>query len=297
MEELVTIRVCLQASNLKTPWDISNWTNDAGSLWDGQNLGEVPQWLDGEATLLLDLLQGKPPLKVSSKDKREWDSLLGSLSAVKGYKSMMVVPNIPSEPNQWKFISSFPSLPKIDFFRWRLAHKSILTRDNLRRHGMEGPSRCPLCVSDEETANHLLLMCPLAQEVWRGVLMLGPDKIELPRNILDLLRNWAKLSLLCLSKKGLLRTGWMRISKFTCWKLWLERNNRIFMEESGNPIRIITKIKALLGEAFEAKPAIRNGMILDSEEDQWLKELVPNHQDRSISLAKAFSHWEILLEE
>ena len=38
-------------------------------------------------------------------------------------------------------------------------------------------------------------------------------------------------------------------------------------------------------------------MILNSEEDQWLKELVPNHQNRSIPPAKAPSHWEIHLEE
>jgi len=118
---------------------------------------------------------------------------------------------------------------------------------------MEGHSKCPLYVSDEETANHMLLMCPFAQEVWRGVLMLGLDQIELPRNIPYLLRKCAKLSPFCLSKKVLLKTSWMWIPKFTCWKLWLERNNKIFKEESCNPIRIITKIKTLLGEALEAK--------------------------------------------
>ena len=186
----------------------------------------------------------------------------------------MVVPSVPPEPPQWKFIWSFPALPKIDFFYWTLAHKSILTRDNLTKRGMEGPSRCPLCASDEEMTKHLFLLCPFAQEVWKGVLMLGPDKIELPGNIQDLLRNWAKLSPFCLSKKILLKVGWMWIPKFTCWKLWLERNNRIFREESCNLVRIITKIKALLGEALETKPTIRNGMILDNEEDQWLKGLV-----------------------
>ena len=89
----------------------------------------------------------------------------------------------------------------------------------------------------------------------------------------------------------------MWIPKFTRWKLWLERNNKIFREESCNPVRIISKIKALLGEALEAKPAIRNGMILESEEDQWLKELVPNHQNRPVPPTKAPSHWEIFLEE
>ena len=84
---------------------------------------------------------------------------------------------------------------------------------------MEGPSRCPLCVLDEEMANHLLLLCPFAQEVLRCVLMLGPDKIELPGNISDLLRNWAKLSPFYLSKKKPSQD-------------WLDMESQIYMLET-----------------------------------------------------------------
>ena len=78
MVKLENIRAWLQASNLETLWDISRWINDAEILWGGWNLEEVPHWLDGEANLLLDFLQGKSPLKASSKDKRGWGSLSGS---------------------------------------------------------------------------------------------------------------------------------------------------------------------------------------------------------------------------
>ena len=81
VEDLINSKAWLQACNLKTLWDISNWTDDARSLWDSWNLGEVPQWLEGEASLLLDLLQGKSPSKATSKDKRGWGSLSGSYSA------------------------------------------------------------------------------------------------------------------------------------------------------------------------------------------------------------------------
>lgn len=114
---------------------------------------------------------------------------------------MTAIPNVPLDPTQWRFIWAFPSLPKIDFFCWTLAHKNIITRDILRKCGMEGPSRCPLCVSEEESANHLLLLCPFARDVWRGVLRSGADKVELPGNIHNLLHNWANLSLFGLSKK------------------------------------------------------------------------------------------------
>lgn len=253
--------------------------------------------LQGEASLLLDLLQGKSPSKATSKDKRGWGSLSGSYTASEGYKRMMAIPYAPPDLAQWKFIWDFPSLPKIDFFFWIVAHQCILTRDNLCRRGMEGPSRCPLCLFDEEIANHLLLLCPFALVVWRGVLMLGPAKLDLPGNIPSLLRTWASLSPFFLTKKSLLKTSWMWIPKFICWKLWLERNNRIFRGESCTSTRVISKIKSLLGEALEANTSSRNEMSLVKEEEQWLKELVLNLKERSIPPAFSHANWKIRLEE
>eukprot|EP00253_Pinus_taeda_P034931 PITA_34931 len=228
VEGLANIKVWLHSCNLHILWDISNWKETPDRTWDCWNLGEVPIMLQGEASLLLDLLQGKSPSKATTKDKRGWGSLSGSYTISEGYKRIIVVPYAPPNPAQWKFIWDFPSLPKIDFFGWTVAHQSILTRDNLRRRGMEGPSRCPLCLSDEETVSHLLLLCPFAQEVWRGVLMLDPANLDFPDNIPSLFRTWASSSPFSFKKKSLLKTSWMWIPKFICWKLWLERNNRIF---------------------------------------------------------------------
>jgi len=186
---------------METLWDISTWTEDSGRRWGSWNLGEVPHRLQIEASLLLDHLQGKSPISATTKDKRGWGSHSGSFSVSEGYKSLIVVPNVPPDPTQWNFIWAFPSLPKVDFFCWTLAHNSILTRDNMRKRGMEGPSRCPLCMSEEETANHLMLLCPFSKVVWKGVLRSRADKVELPRNIPNLLHEWAKLSSFCLNKK------------------------------------------------------------------------------------------------
>eukprot|EP00253_Pinus_taeda_P024317 PITA_24317 len=195
--------------------------------------------LQGEASLLLDLLQGKSPSKATTKDKRGWGSLSGSFTVSEGYKRIIAVPYAPPNPAQWKFIWDFPSLPKIDFFCWTVAHQSILTRDNLRRRGMEGPSRCPLCLSDEETLSHLLLLCPFAQEVWRG--------------------NFSRRKL--------------------------------------QSYRVISKIKALLGEALEANTSSRNETSLVKEEEQWLKDLIPNLKERPVPPALSQANWEIRLEE
>eukprot|EP00253_Pinus_taeda_P026904 PITA_26904 len=198
---LTNIKDWLQSRNLHSLWDISNWKEALDRSWDGWNLGEVPIPLQGEASLLLDFLQGKSPSKANAKDKRGWGSISGQYTVAEGYKRIMAAPHVPPNPAKWKFIWDYPALPKIDFFCWTVAHHSILTSDNLRRRGMEGPSRCPLCKSDEETSNHLLLQCPFAKEVWRGVLLLEPSILDLPDNIPALFRNWASLSPFCLKNK------------------------------------------------------------------------------------------------
>eukprot|EP00253_Pinus_taeda_P012315 PITA_12315 len=297
VSDLANIKEWLQARNLHTLWDISIWKEAPDRTWDGWNLGEVPTTLQGEASLLLDILQGKSPSKANAKDKRGWGSFSGHYTVAEGYKRIMAVPHVPPNPAQWKFIWDFPALPKIDFFCWTVAHQSILTRDNLRRRGMEGPSRCPLCRSDEETTNHLLLLYPFAQEVWRGVLLLETTISVLPDNIPALFRTWASLSPFCLKNKNLLKTSWMWIPKFICWKLWLERNNIIFREESCTTIRVISKIKALLGEALEANATLRNETRLLIEEENWIKELVPKLKERPPQSAPVPSSWEIRLEE
>jgi len=149
-------------------------------------------------------------------------------------------------------------------------------------------------VSEEESANHLLLLCPFAHDVWRGVLRSRADKVELLGNIPNLLHN---LSPFDLSKKCLLKIAWIWIPKFTCWKLWLERNNRLFRDEKCTPGKIITKIQALLGETLDTKPAIRNEAALDSEEELWLKDLVPNYVFKPLPPAISQANWEIRLEE
>ena len=43
------------------------------------------------------------------------------------------------------------------------------------------------------------------------------------------------------------------------------------------PSRVATKVRAMMGEALEAKATLRNARDLNGEEDQWLNELVPYH--------------------
>ena len=52
-----------------------------------------------------------------------------------------------------------------------------------------------------------------------------------------------------------------------------------------------------MGEALEANATLRNARDLDDEEDQWLNELVPDHQLIPGPKPSLPAAWEIRLEE
>ena len=52
---------------------------------------------------------------------------------------------------------------RVVVFGWRVLRKIILTMENLRRRGKVVVNGCPMCLSEEETMDHLLLNCKVAQ--------------------------------------------------------------------------------------------------------------------------------------
>jgi hypothetical protein len=55
---------------------------------------------------------------------------------------------------------------KIKLFLWLALENKILTWENLRKRGWEGPSFCSLCFRDEETVLHIFVSCTFSQKVW-----------------------------------------------------------------------------------------------------------------------------------
>ena len=161
---------------------------------------------------------------------------------------------------------------------------------------MEGPTRCPLCKKEEETLDHILLECPFSKEVWREAMMLNPG-INLPCTIQDLLSEWMKLSPFHLSKKTLLQNAWRWIPNAICWKIWIERNNRIFREQELHPSKITIQARAILGEALDHNTSLKNTIQLLPEESQWLSKIVPNYHTRSMPNHANIADWEIRLDE
>ena len=127
--------------------------------------------------------------------------------------------------------------------------------------------------------------------------MIGSAAERLPNSVMEFISNWNSLSPFNLSKKNLLKLAWMWTPKFLCWKIWLERNNRIFKEESRLPPQVVVKAWTMMAEALSTKPSIKNSTNLSPDEDRWLRELNLNQQTIEAFNPPQKVSWEIRLDE
>eukprot|EP00268_Persea_americana_P048725 TRINITY_DN5173_c0_g2_i1.p1 TRINITY_DN5173_c0_g2~~TRINITY_DN5173_c0_g2_i1.p1 ORF type:complete len:180 (+),score=24.39 TRINITY_DN5173_c0_g2_i1:1214-1753(+) len=67
--------------------------------------------------------------------------------------------------NQFEFLWKSMVLPRVIAFGWLVLRASIFTLDNLCKHKVTVVNACPLCLSAEESVDHLLLQCAMAQDI------------------------------------------------------------------------------------------------------------------------------------
>jgi hypothetical protein len=115
--------------------------------------------------------------------------------------------------------------PKISTFLWLVAHRSILTWDNLMKWGFIGPSICPLFLGEAESQNHLLNLCFYSSQVWDQcaiVMRISDRKCE---GLRETIEEWRDTTF----QSPILNRIWKLLPGFILWKLWKERNRCIFL--------------------------------------------------------------------
>eukprot|EP00253_Pinus_taeda_P028075 PITA_28075 len=120
--------------------------------------------------------------------------------------------------------------PKIRTFLWLLMHRRTLTWENLLRKGFQGPSRCPMCLQEEETMNHLFNSCEWASQLWLWMEAIMEDTDRNRDSIQDSITNWKRK----FSRINRVDSIWKCAPGFITWTIWKERNRRIFTEENRN---------------------------------------------------------------
>ncbi|XP_047075931.1 uncharacterized protein LOC124685957 [Lolium rigidum] len=78
-------------------------------------------------------------------------------------------------------IWSSKATPKAKLFMWLAVQHRIWTADRRMRHGLQPQSSaCYVCLQEEDTAEHLLMQCVLAREVWHKCRVLLGLQFEAP---------------------------------------------------------------------------------------------------------------------
>ncbi|KAF5793118.1 putative RNA-directed DNA polymerase [Helianthus annuus] len=191
--------------------------NDCLRLLEGQNVGSKSDkwwWLSGDSA---------EPFQVSDL-RNELDKI-------------QLIP----ETKVLKWLTWLPK--KVNCFMWRVVLNRIPTREALARRNITLPSvSCVLCNMVEESADHLLVTCQYAQQVWVAISLW--IKIPLPRyllSVVELLEFAQQQQQLSVNKKKAVYT----IFATACWLLWRTRNDQIFNNKPKQVQKLVGEIKAL----------------------------------------------------
>jgi len=115
---------------------------------------------------------------------------------------------------------------KVVLFVWRLFCDRLPTKDNLLRRGVITlDSR--LCIVDcnsIETTNHLFLHCSTFGSVWQCLLRWLGFSTALPLGVIDHFTQFSWDDGTVKDRRTILQVIWYA----TTWKIWKERNNRLF---------------------------------------------------------------------
>ena len=80
--------------------------------------------------------------------------------------------------------------PRVGFFAWEATWNKVLTLDQIQRRGWPLANRCYLCLSEEETLDHLLLQCNVARILWHLLFSLFGVSWVLPFSAGETLLGW-----------------------------------------------------------------------------------------------------------
>ena len=103
------------------------------------------------------------------KDRRIWTASSDGLFSMSFFFFLMSEVVVESH-SFWGSLGITKAPPRLIVFGWTALLGGILTMDNLRRRKVIVVNACSMCLANEESIDHLLLNCPLAQCIWIPIL-------------------------------------------------------------------------------------------------------------------------------
>ena len=191
--------------------------------WDIAFYRSIHDWELDVVAAFMELLYSCP-IRRGHPDSLCWRPASRKIFQVHSYYSTLIQPVRTYFP--WRSVWKSKVPTRVAFFSWIATLGRILTIDNLQKRWVLIIDWCCMCKSNGESVNHLLLHCPIAQELWNLIFTLFGTLWVMPRGVDDLFACWS-------GKMGNSESGaiWKVFSHCLMWCLWRERNSRTFSGE------------------------------------------------------------------
>ncbi|XP_024006886.1 uncharacterized protein LOC112083394 [Eutrema salsugineum] len=170
----------------------------------------------------------------------------GAYSVKSGYwfaANHLVLPQPPLSPLDetrvalkqriWKFRTE----PKIKFFLWRVLSEALTVAERLSTRGMLLDMTCKLCNEKEETINHVLFRCPVAQQVW------DLSNIHLPVDGFSNSLEGNMGFLFDIIQRQVVPTDLRHAIPWIIWGIWKNRNAALFAGSHETSARVLQRSK------------------------------------------------------
>jgi hypothetical protein len=130
---------------------------------------------------------------------------------------------------------------KCRIFSWLAILGKCHTSDCLMKKGWPHNVACVMCLSEPETALHLLASCSVTIRLWRKILNTAGLPASLAPSIsTSSLQDWFLSSTQAQPQEW--RKHWLNLVQLTCWTIWKERNSRIFQNSAAPLNRVHANI-------------------------------------------------------
>lgn len=198
----------------------------------------VPHGPEEVQIALAEELKKRKIIKADGPDSLRWGyAEKGTFTSTEAYH--IIIKGNYIKDKIWERIWQPPIWPKISTFLWLLSHNRTLTWDNLSKRKFGGPSICLNCKIEEESAAHLMHLCPLSRRIWEKVSFRCQKEVSVRGDINNTLRSWPQQPSQC----NILNTLWKIIPGIVMWNIWKERNRRVFKDQTMDLEQVWTIIK------------------------------------------------------
>ncbi|RYQ80303.1 hypothetical protein Ahy_Scaffold1g106807 [Arachis hypogaea] len=184
-----------------------------------------------------------PVSKISKEDRLLWPFRKdGEFTTKTGYYVAKKEENERNRNNRpsssavfeelWGGIWNMKAPQKIKMFLWKAAHNIIPVRANLKKKRLLNNSVCPICLQEEETEEHTLLLCEWTRAVWFGSQSQCTPTSKNVRSVGEWLQ---QMYMKCKeASRPEADQNWSRIG-ITMWTIWKARNNQVYNNIEPNP--------------------------------------------------------------